>query len=71
MGPRALRAIEDRAGRAGRLLSVRQVADRLGVSAATVYGLCDRRELVHLRVSNAIRIRQEDLEVFIARGGRR
>jgi len=41
---------------------VRQVADRLGVSAATVYALCGRGELAHLRVSNAIRVRVEDLE---------
>jgi excisionase family DNA binding protein len=65
MGPGALRAVE---GGAGQLLTVRQVADRLGVSAATVYGLCDRGELPHLRVSNAIRVRREDLEAFIRRG---
>jgi excisionase family DNA binding protein len=48
-----------------RLLSVREVADRLRVSRATVYGLCDRGELPHLRVSNAIRLRQEDVEGFV------
>src|SRR5207253_10930109 len=30
--------------RIGSLLTVKQVAARLGVSAATVYGLCERRE---------------------------
>jgi excisionase family DNA binding protein len=50
------------------LLSVRDVADRLRVSTATVYALCDRGELPHLRVSNAIRMRVEDLEAFTRRG---
>jgi excisionase family DNA binding protein len=47
------------------LLSVRDVAAKLHVSTATVYGLCDRGELVHLRVSGAIRVRPEVLEAFI------
>jgi excisionase family DNA binding protein len=45
---------------------VREVAARLGVSAATVYRLCDLGELAHVRVSNAYRIRPADLERFIA-----
>jgi hypothetical protein len=53
MGPSALRAVEGGAGLAGRLLTVRQVAEGLGGSAATVYGLCNRGELPRLRVSNA------------------
>ena len=52
------------------LLTVRETAGRLRVSTATVYALCDRGELPYLRVSNAIRIQQEDLEAFIAHGGR-
>ena len=39
-----------------RLLSVREVARALGVSTPIVYRLCDRGELAHVRVSNAIRI---------------
>jgi len=35
------------------LLSVREVARQLGVSTATVYRLCEQRELHHIRVSNA------------------
>jgi excisionase family DNA binding protein len=50
------------------LLSVREVAERLRVSTATVYALCDRGELLYLRVSNAIRLRVEDLEAFTRRG---
>jgi excisionase family DNA binding protein len=48
------------------LLSVRQVADRLRVSTATVYSLCERGEIPHLRVSNAIRVAPADLDRFIA-----
>jgi len=52
------------------LLTVREAAARLRVSTATVYALCERGELRHVRVSNAIRLRVEDLEDFIRRGGR-
>ncbi len=55
---------------AGRLMSVREVATRLGVSTATVYGLCERGELRHVRVSNSIRLRVADIEDFIRRSGR-
>jgi excisionase family DNA binding protein len=47
------------------LLTAKQVAARLGVSAATVYGLCERRELHHVRVANAIRVSPEALEAFL------
>ena len=57
-------------GGAGQLLSVRDVAARLDVSTATIYGLCDKGELVCIRVSNAIRVRREDLDDFVRRGGR-
>ena len=46
------------------------MAERLGVCTATVYRLCTRGELPHLRVSNAIRIRPTDLDAFLARGRR-
>jgi excisionase family DNA binding protein len=55
-------------GRSDRsLLSVRQVAKLLGVCPATVYGLCDRRELPHLRILNAIRVDPRDLKEFMTR----
>src|SRR5437660_249854 len=55
---------------AGRLLTAREVAERLGVSTATVYALCEHGELVHVRISNAIRVAPADLEAFIASGRR-
>jgi len=53
-------------GGAGRLLTVREAAERLAVSTATLYALCDRGELPHVRVSNAIRIAPADLAAFLA-----
>jgi excisionase family DNA binding protein len=53
-----------------RLLTVRQVAHRLGVCAATVYKLCALGQLRHVRVVNAIRVAPADLEAFVAWGGR-
>jgi excisionase family DNA binding protein len=65
--PARLRVLPDTTER---LLTVRAVAERLGVSTATVYGLCERGELPHVRVSNAIRIRPADLKAYLARGRR-
>jgi excisionase family DNA binding protein len=39
-----------------RLLTVKEVAALLRVSAATVYAPVERGELPHVRVSNAIRV---------------
>jgi len=47
------------------LLSVAQVAARLRVSNATVYGLVERGALAHVRVSNAIRVAPADLAAFV------
>jgi excisionase family DNA binding protein len=50
------------------LLTVREAARRLEVSAATVYALCAERKLTHLRVGTGrgtIRIRVEDLVAFV------
>jgi len=43
-------------GAMGRLLTVREVADRLRVSRATVYRLVQAGALPVLRISNSIRI---------------
>jgi predicted DNA-binding transcriptional regulator AlpA len=50
--------------RAG-LLTVRQVAARVGVSTATLYRLCERRALRHLGISHSIRNRMDDLTMFL------
>jgi len=49
------------------LLSVRQVAQFLGVSTAIVYRLCERGELPHLRVSHTIRVGLNDLARYLER----
>ncbi len=51
-------------------MSVRQVAVELAMSSATVYALCARGELKHVRISNAIRVRREDLDAFVAENAR-
>jgi excisionase family DNA binding protein len=50
------------------LLTVAEVAARLRLRPVTVYRLCERGELPHLRVSgNAIRVRLEHLEAYLTR----
>ena len=43
----------------------RPTAARLGVCRATAYELCERGELPHIRVLNAIRVRPADVEEFV------
>jgi excisionase family DNA binding protein len=47
-----------------RWLTVADVAGRLGVSTATVYGLCRRGALKHVRVANAIRVSEKAFADF-------
>ena len=49
---------------APRLLKVGEVAERLGVSTATVYALCKRGALQHVRVANSIRVSEAALTAF-------
>uniref|UniRef100_UPI00196AB55D helix-turn-helix domain-containing protein n=1 Tax=Corallococcus coralloides TaxID=184914 RepID=UPI00196AB55D len=44
----------------GRLLTVREVAERMGVCWASAYRLCKQGILPHIRFSNAVRIKKED-----------
>ncbi len=54
----------------GPLLTVKEAAERLKVSAATVYALCEGGKLAFTRVStHAIRIAEADLVAYL--GGRR
>ena len=56
---------EDSADRLRTLLTVREVAVYLRVSTATVYELCARGELRHVRVLNAIRVAPSDLAALL------
>jgi excisionase family DNA binding protein len=50
-------------------LTVKEVAGRLAVSEATVYGLCSRRKLRHIRLGvkrGTIRIPEDSLNDFLA-----
>jgi integrase len=58
----SLRTID---GGADHLLSVRQVAERLGVSTATVYKLVAAGQLPHVRVSNTIRIPPSTVAAYV------
>ena len=46
-------------------MTVPEVAMRLGVSRSTVYQLCERGELQHVRVSNAIRVPAAAVVVYL------
>ena len=48
------------------LLRVKEVAEQLAVPAWRVYQLCEDGELLHVRITNSIRIRPSDLQDFIA-----
>src|ERR1700690_3334719 len=50
-----------------RLLTVSDVAKRLGVCATTVYKLCASDALQHVRVLNSIRVTDAGLQDFVAR----
>jgi excisionase family DNA binding protein len=49
------------------VLKVREVAELLRISTATVYKLCASGKIAHERVSNSIRIGRAELEAFWAR----
>jgi excisionase family DNA binding protein len=48
--------------------TVKQVAERLGLAASTVYQLCSEHRLAHARIGigrGAIRISEESLQAFL------
>ena len=49
----------------GPFFTVREVAARLCVSAATIYDVCNSGRLAHVRVNNAIRMGEDDLGGFL------
>jgi excisionase family DNA binding protein len=50
-----------------RLLTVAEVAATLSVCQATIYKLCERGELAHVRISTSIRFERHHLGAFLAR----
>jgi excisionase family DNA binding protein len=59
-----------RDSQSGSLLTVPELARRLGVCRATVYRICREGQLEHVRVSNAIRVSERALETFLRSGER-
>jgi excisionase family DNA binding protein len=53
-------------GGPGALLTIAEVAQRLRVCNQTVYRLCQRGALVHVRIIDSIRVRPADLDAYIA-----
>lgn len=52
-----------------RLLSVREVADELGVAPTTVYAMCHQKLILHTRVGSGrgtIRIPEESLAAYLS-----
>lgn len=52
----------------GGVLTVVECDKVLKVSTATVYGLIERGQLEHFRVSNAIRVRRDALDALLRSG---
>ena len=52
-----------------RILTVADVAQRLGVSRNSVYGMVRRNEIPHVRVGSQIRFGSQVVNDWIARGG--
>ena len=50
----------------GRFVTVAEVADRLRVSTMTVYRLIQSGELPAARIGKSYRLREEDVDVFLA-----
>jgi excisionase family DNA binding protein len=55
----------------GPLLTVREVAARLRVCTATVYSLCESGGLAHVRLNNAIRVSEDDLQRYLEKLSKR
>ena len=51
-------------------MTVPEVAKRLGICRSSVYQLCERGELRHVRVSNAIRVPVKAIAEYVGRSRR-
>jgi excisionase family DNA binding protein len=51
-----------------RFLTVAEVADLLRVSGMTVYRLIKAGDLAAVRIGKSYRIREDDVDAFVARG---
>lgn len=54
-----------------RLMSIRELAEYLGVSQRTAWALVARGEIAKVQIGRAVRIPRESAEAFVARGGTR
>ncbi len=54
-----------------RLMSIRDLADYLGVSVRTAWTLVAKGEIKKVQIGRAVRIPRESAEAFVARGGTR
>jgi excisionase family DNA binding protein len=50
-----------------KLLTIREVAERLGVCRATVYAMVERGALPAVRIGSAVRVHPADLQALVAR----
>jgi excisionase family DNA binding protein len=66
--PRSVAELVEASSEVEQLLTPAEVARRLDVNRETVYRLCARGGLKHVRVGSAIRVRPEDLERYLGRG---
>ena len=48
------------------MLNVKDVADRLSLSASKVYRLIEDREIAHHRIGGAIRVSEEQIAEYLA-----
>lgn len=50
-----------------RLLTVPEVAERLGVSVDWTYRVCERGDIAVTRIGNRVRVTEDSLAAYIAR----
>lgn len=48
-----------------KLMTVKEVADKLSVSQNTVYRMAERRELPSVKIGKAVRFKPKDLRILL------